>query len=189
MGICSQNNNILYNDLTVRENLEFFCSLKGEYENYVINGLLSDYNLKKDGEKELENLKVSKLSGGQKRRLMIAIACSGNNEIIILDEPTGGIDIPGKREIWEILKEQKKNKIILLITHNMDEACNNTDRIGILKGGKFIFKGTSEKLMNKLNLHNKFLFYDNDIPFYMICKRFLLFYKIFLKDQKNSKKL
>ena len=149
MGICSQNNNILYNDLTVRENLEFFCSLKGEYEKYVIDGLLKAYNLKEDGEKELENLKVSKLSGGQKRRLMIAIACSGNNEIIILDEPTGGIDIPGKREIWEILKEQKKNKIILLITHNMDEACNNTDRIGILKGGKFIFKGTSEKLMNK----------------------------------------
>jgi len=149
MGICSQNNNILFNDLTVRENLEFFCSLKTENEYIDIENILDDYNLKKDGEKRIENLKVSKLSGGQKRRLMIAIACCGNNEIIILDEPTGGIDIPGKKEIWDILKEQKKNKIILLITHNMDEACNNTDRIGILKGGKFIFKGNSEKLMNK----------------------------------------
>ena len=148
MGICSQNNNILYNDLTAKENLEFFYSLKNVNENEKNNKnvyeLLGEFKID-----NFKDLKVSKLSGGQKRKIMIAIACCGNNEIIILDEPTGGVDIPGKNEIWEILKEQKKNKIILLITHNMDEACQFSDNIGILKDGKFIFEGTNEELMNK----------------------------------------
>ena len=142
MGICTQNNNILYDDLTVKENLEFFCSLK--YENDYIDQILEDYKLY-----ECKNLKVSKLSGGQKRKLMIAIAFCGKNEIVILDEPTGGIDIPGKKEIWEILKQKKNHKIILLITHNIDEACKLSDTIGILKGGNLIFNGTSEELMDK----------------------------------------
>ena len=142
MGICTQNNNILFNDLTVKENLEFFCSLK--YESDFIDRILDNYKLN-----ECKNLKVSKLSGGQKRKLMIAIAFCGKNEIIILDEPTGGIDIPGKKEIWEILKQNKNHKIILLITHNIDEACKLSDTIGILKGGKLIFNGTNEELMDK----------------------------------------
>ena len=156
MGICSQNNDILYNDLTVRENLEFFYSLKNvnEYEqnNKNVFTLLEEFKFNDNNNKnnrDLADLKVAKLSGGQKRKLMIAIACSGNNEIIILDEPTGGIDIPGKKEIWEILEKQKQSKIIILITHNMDEACNHSDKIGILKSGKLIFEGTSEKLMDK----------------------------------------
>ena len=146
LGICSQNNNILFNDLTVRENLEFFYELK--YESNVfqesISTLLNDFKL--DDKKDE---KVGKLSGGYKRKLMIAISFCGKNEIIILDEPTGGIDIPGKREIWEILKEQKNNRIIILITHYMDEAFELADEIGILKDGDLIFDNTKERLMKE----------------------------------------
>ena len=151
MGICTQNNNILYNDLTVKENLEFFYSLKCE-EEFVseVRIALRDYQLE-----DIKNMKVNKLSGGQKRKLMIAIACCRRNEIIILDEPTGGIDITGKREIWEILRNQKVNKIILLITHYMDEAFNLADRIGILKNGKIIFNEEKEKLKEKFGNYIK----------------------------------
>ena len=70
----------------------------------------------------------------------MAIAFCGKNEIIILDEPTGGIDIQGKKEIWEIIKKQKNEKIIILITHYMDEAFELADEIAILKNGKFYSK-------------------------------------------------
>ena len=145
MGICTQNNDILYEDLTVTENLEFFFSLKSETDFYSdIREALEDYNLDKKA-----MTKVKKLSGGEKRRLMIAIACYKTNEIIILDEPTGGIDIPNKREIWEILKKQKQNRIILLITHYMDEAFQLADSIGILNKGKLDFEGDTERLKRK----------------------------------------
>ena len=76
------------------------------------------------------------------------------------------------------------NKDIYFISMMINEKIDDL----IIIDSSYIIQGMSEKLMNKLNLHNKFLFYDNDIPFYMICKRFLLFYKIFLKEKKNSKK-
>ena len=90
------------------------------------------------------------LSGGQKRKLCIAIACCGRSKVIILDEPTGGIDIASRKSIWEILKEIKhREKIILLITHFMDEASYLSDKIGILRGGKLVVSGTNRELIDK----------------------------------------
>ena len=144
MGICNQNNIILYEDLTVSENLEIFSEFKTEEKidiGPIISELIQDFNLQ-----EKANYKVSKLSGGEKRKLVIASAFCGESEIIILDEPTGGIDLITKNEIWEALKKRKQNKIILLITHYMDEAWELADRCGILKNGKIIFNNDKDML-------------------------------------------
>ena len=159
LGMCSQNNNILFNDLTVRENLEFFYSLKYDNDDFRddINKLLEDFKLDKN-----EYSKVKHLSGGNKRKLMMAIAFCGKNEIIILDEPTGGIDIQGKKEIWEILKKQKNEKIIILITHYMDEAFELADEIAILKNGKLIFNNSTERLINDYAKYFKIQIFKED---------------------------
>ena len=154
LGVCPQNNNILFEDLTVRENLEMFCLLKYDKKQGIrhkssnelieeeVSDLLKQFDL--DGDKLAKGL-----SGGQKRKLSIAIACCGRSEVIILDEPTGGIDIYSRKSIWKILKELKnRNKMILLITHFMDEASFLSDQIGILKKGKIIIQGTNRQLID-----------------------------------------
>ena len=153
IGICNQNNNILYDELTVEENLEIFCLFKydkknnGSNEKYIIKeevkNLLNNFQLK-EKEKEL----AKNLSGGLKRRLAIAIAFSGRSKIIVLDEPTGGIDIISKKSLWNIIKINKNKKIILLITHFMDEASSLSDKIGILNKGKIICSGTDRELID-----------------------------------------
>ena len=157
LGVCHQNNNILYDDLTVRENLEVFCLYKydknshnnGEFYNddikKEIEDLLRDFELKNE-----ENTLSKNLSGGLKRRLCIAIAFCGRSEVIILDEPTGGIDILNRKKLWTILKNLKnKGKIILLVTHFMEEATFLADNIGILKNGKILCQGSNRELIDK----------------------------------------
>ncbi len=75
------------------------------------------------------------LSGGQKRRLSVAIAFIGNSNVIFLDEPTSGMDTSARRYIWDLLKRYKTNKIVVLTTHFMDEADYLGDRIGIMGEG------------------------------------------------------
>ena len=153
LGVCHQNNNILYDDLTVKENLEIFCLLKydkkkfGSDETYHIDSevieLLDKFELRDDQNKLSKNL-----SGGLKRRLCIAIASCGRSKVIILDEPTGGIDIISRKKLMNILQKLKNdNKIILLITHFMEEASFLADNIGILKNGSIISSGTSRELI------------------------------------------
>ena len=167
LGICPQNNNILFENLTVKENLEIFCLFK-----YVKYDKRNDIENDKKNSKEEEKFKniedevnyllktfqldkqkdtlIETLSGGQKRKLCIAIACCGRSKVIILDEPTGGIDIPSRKNIWNILKQLKtKGKIIILITHFMDEASFLADKIGILSHGKIIVSGTNRYLIDK----------------------------------------
>ena len=159
LGVCPQNNNILYEDLSVRENLEMFCLLKYDKKREIKNEEKNKKNISKLIEEEVSGLleqfdldgnKLAKdLSGGQKRKLSIAIACCGRSEVIILDEPTGGIDIYSRKSIWNILKELKNhNKIILLITHFMDEASFLADQIAILKNGKIVIQGTNRQLID-----------------------------------------
>ena len=155
LGICHQNNNILYDELTVEENLEIFCLLKydkkknGPNESYKIEQEVKD--LIESFELNEERKKLAKeLSGGQKRKLAIAIAFSGRSKIIVLDEPTGGIDIIARKALWNIIKkkENKDGKIILLITHFMDEASFLSDTIGIIKDGRIVCSGTSRELID-----------------------------------------
>ena len=89
------------------------------------------------------------LSGGQKRKLSIALALIGNPKIVLLDEPTSGMDAIAKRELWKFLKDYKKDKIIILTTHSLDEAEYLGDKIGIIYDGHFICSGTSSYLKSK----------------------------------------
>ena len=154
LGVCHQNNNILYEELTVKENLEIFCLLKydkkehGNNEKYYVEeevkSLIKKFELEK-----VENELSKNISGGLKRRLCIAIAFCGRSKVIILDEPTGGIDILSRKKLMNILKKLKNdNKIILLITHFMDETSFLADQIGILKNGKLLCHGTNRELID-----------------------------------------
>ena len=92
------------------------------------------------------------MSGGQKRRLSVAISFAGRSKVIIMDEPTSGMDTSARRYIWELLKTYKNDRIIILTTHFMDEADYLGDRIGIMGDGKMICCGSSVFLKNKFGV-------------------------------------
>jgi len=87
--------------------------------------------------------KVKFLSGGEKRKLSVALAFIGNPNVIFLDEPSSGLDTQAKRLLWDVLKNYKEGKIVILITHYMDEADYLGDRIGIMGEGHLMACGTS----------------------------------------------
>jgi ATP-binding cassette subfamily A (ABC1) protein 3 len=121
------------------------CSIKGSKINkQEIQELMDKIELtpKKDA-------LCSTLSGGQKRKLCIALALIGGSQIILLDEPTSGMDAMARRKLWEFLKNYKKDKIMLLTTHYLDEAEYLGDRIGIMSDGHFLCSGTSSFLKSK----------------------------------------
>ena len=95
---------------------------------------------------------ASELSGGQKRKLCVAMAFIGGSEVILLDEPTSGMDTFARRHLWEMLKMYKSGRIIILTTHNMDEADFLGDRIGIMSSGKQVTCGSSMFLKNKFGV-------------------------------------
>ncbi len=129
---------LLYQDLISRDNMIFYALLKKVSSKKAL-ALMKELNI--------PNKKVRELSGGMRRRLSIAIALIGNPKILILDEPTVGLDVNSRREIWKIIKNKKKEgKAILLTTHYMEEAESLADRIGIIDRGKIIAIDTAENL-------------------------------------------
>ncbi|KIH57405.1 ABC transporter, ATP-binding protein [Ancylostoma duodenale] len=116
-GLCPQYN-ILFNSLTVMEHLEFFCKLKGReyYEKEAVDILT---RLKIEFKM---HARAGTLSGGQKRKLSLAIALIGGSEIVMLDEPTSGMDPGARHETWTLLQAEKSHRTILLTTHFMEEA-------------------------------------------------------------------
>ncbi|XP_075973498.1 phospholipid-transporting ATPase ABCA3-like isoform X2 [Anticarsia gemmatalis] len=133
IGLCPQHN-VLFNELTVREHLEFFARLKG----------FTGAELKHDIETLIEKLELEEkrdypskgLSGGQKRRLCVGIALSGAAKVVLLDEPTSGMDPASRRALWELLEKEKKGRSMILTTHFMDEADILGDRVAIMAQGK-----------------------------------------------------
>ena len=139
LGICPQHD-VLFEDLTIQEHLEMFSIFKGvpsdEIENEV-NKSLNDFQLN-----EIKDIVIEDLSAGQKRQLSIAIALIGGSKVIFLDEPSSGMDITSRRNLWEILKRQLDQKIIILTTHYMEEASVLGSRIGIINEGRMKCIGT-----------------------------------------------
>jgi len=132
LGICPQHD-VLFDDLTVKEHLEMFCVFKSVKQDKIeeeIDQILQDFDLlmKKD-------TKAGHLSGGQRRKLSICIALVGGSSVIFLDEPTSGMDITSRRNLWDILKRYAGGRIIILTTHYMEEAAVLGNRIGILSEG------------------------------------------------------
>ena len=101
------------------------------------------------GVADKKNNLAYQLSGGNKRKLSVAIALCGNSKFVLLDEPSSGLDIQARRQLWEMLRAQRKNRIILLTTHYMDEADILGDRIGIMVKGKVTCLGSSLFLKKK----------------------------------------
>lgn len=98
---------------------------------------------------DVKHLLSRKLSGGQKRKLSVAIAMIGNSKIILLDEPTSGMDTAARRRLLEMLKKNKQGRIVILTTHYMDEADILGDRIAIMAEGDVQCTGSSLFLKNR----------------------------------------
>lgn len=98
---------------------------------------------------DMRNAMAMNLSGGQKRKLSVAVALCGGSKFVLLDEPTSGMDVTARRLMWDMLKEYKKDRIVLLTTHYMDEADVLGDRIGILSGGQMTCLGSPMFLKHK----------------------------------------
>jgi len=144
IGIAPQEN-LLYQSLTCRENLEFFARIYGlsKFERIEqVNNCLESVNLV-----DRANSPVETLSGGMQRRLSVAIALVHQPKLVILDEPTTGLDIEARYELWELIRQLKSQGITtLLTTHLLEEAERLCQRIGILKEGKLLAEGTLAEL-------------------------------------------
>ena len=144
IGLCQQDD-IFFDYLTVYEHLKYMMEIKGVKSDIEqINTLMN-----KIGLYQKHQALCKTLSGGEKRKLCVALAIIGNSELVLLDEPTSGMDIISKRALWDFLKEFKNNKIIILTTHSLDEAEYLGDRIGIMTNGHYICSGTSSFLKSK----------------------------------------
>ncbi|MCH8330616.1 MAG: ABC transporter ATP-binding protein, partial [Bacteroidetes bacterium] len=131
--------------LTTRETLSLFASFYG-LSNERVYEILDIINLK-----DKETSWVVKLSGGQRQKLALGIALLNSPKILLLDEPTTGLDPTARREIWKILLKLKKdhNTTLILTTHYMDEADFLCERIIIMDKGKILAKGTLEELLSQ----------------------------------------
>ncbi|CAG9334828.1 unnamed protein product [Blepharisma stoltei] len=141
LGVCPQHN-VLFNDLTPEEHLYLFAVFKGMKDKNAI----SDQIKEKLSEVDLIGKKDRKskfLSGGMKRRLSLAIALIADSPIVLLDEPTSGMDLTARRQMWDMLKNNKSSRIIILTTHYMEEADVLADRIAIMSQGKLRCLGSS----------------------------------------------
>ena len=93
--------------------------------------------------------RASKLSGGYQRRLSIALSLIGEPKILFLDEPTLGLDVIARSELWEVIRALKGKMTVILTTHYMEEAESLSDRIGIMRAGELVALGTADELKEK----------------------------------------
>uniref|UniRef100_A0A670ZVG2 P-type phospholipid transporter n=1 Tax=Pseudonaja textilis TaxID=8673 RepID=A0A670ZVG2_PSETE len=147
LGVCPQHN-VLFDELTVEEHIWFYARLKGLPKKLVrkeMEQMATDVGLPH----KLKS-KTSQLSGGMQRKLSIALAFVGGSKVVILDEPTAGVDPYSRRGIWELLLKYRQGRTIILSTHHMDEADILGDRIAIISNGKLCCVGSSLFLKNQL---------------------------------------
>lgn len=134
-------------NLTVKENLELMAGAHGFSKDKTaekVSSLIERFSLS-----EIENKKAGKLSGGWQRRLSIAMALICEPKLLFLDEPTLGLDVIARSELWDIIRGLKGDTTVILTTHYMEEAEALSDRIAIMKKGELIFVGTAEEIKQK----------------------------------------
>ncbi len=132
-------------NLTVKENLQLIAKLYGNNNKEAIKK--TDEMIEKFGLTEIAKSKAKTLSGGWQRRLSIAMALISSPQILFLDEPTLGLDVIARRELWNIVKELKGKITIILTTHYLEEAEALSDRIGIMAKGELKAVGTVNDLL------------------------------------------
>ncbi|MBO5889759.1 MAG: ABC transporter ATP-binding protein [Clostridia bacterium] len=143
-------------NLSVKENLTFIAGVyQIENSSSKVNELINLFNLE-----EHINKKAGTLSGGLKRRLSIAMALINNPEVLFLDEPTLGLDVIARRELWKIIESLKGKTTIILTTHYMEEAENLSTRVGIMANGELKHVGTPKEIIKssgESNFENAFI--------------------------------
>ena len=143
LGLSPQETAVAEN-LTARENLELMARIHGMNKNKAHNAaevLINELSLS-----EIADRRAGKLSGGWQRRLSIAMALVGNPEVLVLDEPTLGLDVLARRELWEVVRSLCGRTTILLTTHYLEEAEALSDRIAIMTEGRLRALGTTAEL-------------------------------------------
>ena len=144
IGVSPQETAVAPN-LSVKENLEFICEIHGfskEKNAEKIEELSKQFGLE-----NILHKKAGKLSGGLQRRLSIAMALISEPSVLFLDEPTLGLDVIARSELWDVINGLKGRTTVILTTHYMEEAESLSDRIGIMKNGKLLAVGTAQELI------------------------------------------
>ena len=143
IGVSPQETAVAPN-LSVRENLELICGIYGFSKEKTKDKLLE--LSEQLGLDTVLKRKAGKLSGGWQRRVSIAMALISEPAILFLDEPTLGLDVIARHELWDLIRSLKGRITIILTTHYMEEAESLSDRIGIMKSGRLLATGTAEEL-------------------------------------------
>ena len=131
-------------NLSVEENLRLMCGVHGfdrQRAEKRTDEMIEEFKLDR-----IRKKKASKLSGGWQRRLSIAMALISEPQILFLDEPTLGLDVIARSELWDSIRELKGKMTIILTTHYMEEAEELSDRIGVMKDGHLLATGTAQEL-------------------------------------------
>ena len=137
-------------NLTVKENLDFMAGVyQIKDKETKINELIKQFKLE-----DVLNKRAKTLSGGWQRKVSIAISLINNPKILFLDEPTLGLDVIARKELWEVINSLKGKITIILTTHYMEEAESLSDRIGIMVNGNIVDIGTAQELINKTKSKN-----------------------------------
>lgn len=146
IGVSPQETAVAPN-LTVQENLELMCGVHGftrEKQMQKVRQIAEELGLE-----DILKRKAGKLSGGWQRRLSIAMALIGEPEILFLDEPTLGLDVLARSDLWKVIRALKGKITIILTTHYMEEAEALSDEIGIMKDGRLLARGTAQALKKR----------------------------------------
>lgn len=131
-------------NLSVEENLKLMCGVHGFDKDRTVQRteqMIGQFNLEK-----VRTKKASKLSGGWQRRLSIAMALISEPKILFLDEPTLGLDVIARSELWDTIRSLKAKMTIILTTHYMEEAEELSDRIAIMRDGQLLICGTAQQI-------------------------------------------
>ncbi|MBR6530448.1 MAG: ABC transporter ATP-binding protein [Clostridia bacterium] len=151
LGVSPQETALAPN-LSVQENLCLLCDIhkfSKEKTNAKVSEIAEKLKLN-----DVLHRKAGKLSGGWQRKVNIALALIAEPKILFLDEPTLGLDVTARHDLWDLIRTIKKDSTIILTTHYLEEAESLADRIGILKNGKLIALGTTQELKEKANAQN-----------------------------------
>ncbi|MDR9795154.1 ATP-binding cassette domain-containing protein [Aeribacillus sp. FSL K6-2848] len=147
IGFLPQEFNI-YPNVSIEDSLEHLAILKGHHNKterqHLIASILKEVNLA-----NVSNVKMGHLSGGMKRRVGIAQLMLGNPKVLILDEPTAGLDIEERLRFQHLIRKISKNYIIMISSHNVDDIELLCTKIGMLKNGRVVFEGSPEELKQR----------------------------------------
>ena len=151
IGVSPQETAVAPN-LSAQENLELICGIHG-FSKEKTEGKIKELS----GQLGLDAVlgrKAGKLSGGWQRRVSIAMALISQPQILFLDEPTLGLDVIARHDLWDVIRSLKGRITVVLTTHYMEEAQSLSDRIGIMKDGHLLAVGTAEELMDRAGAHD-----------------------------------